>query len=139
MITHYAKALNSGECFACSQKSIKKEFSSNDLAVLWGIKRVYNFDSCARNHIKVEGEIIASIQINLRNPKDLSKVILSFFPIKSVIYPDASREAFSTEILPTMKKWLREKERQRGRIGGCHELLVELKDGKLNIHNISYV
>lgn len=139
MIKHYGKNLNAGECFACSRKCIQKEFLSDTLVVFWGLERVYEFDSSMRKHIEFKGTIIAAIGVNLRNPQGLPKAILQFFPIKSVIYPDSVRKVFSAEILPEMKKWVHEKEQQRGRIGGCHELLVELINGQLNIHSISYV
>ena len=106
--------------------------------VHWGINRTYHFDFYAKKHIAFRGKIIAAIVINLREIKSNTEGIFSFFPIKESEYCEEARAVFVSEVLPNMRKWFSEVKNLRSRLGGCCEMLVELKGKELKAHVVRY-
>jgi len=111
------------EVFSCSRRRIREVFGSNELEwVSFGNPiRSFRFDSQVKHQPYLVGPVVASLAINRERSAHLC-----LYPVRRESYPPPTRSEFSTEVLPRVRRWLRDKQsRPDTAIVGHEELLVE--------------
>lgn len=131
------RGLNVDESYACTRTAVRKCFDGQDVTVLWGKRRRYDFsDSFRRNCPRIEGFVTASMQANHRRYGG-EAATLSFYIINNPAYGDAQKKTFETKCLPHLKAW-HARQLEAHAQGGVDEILVEWHNGVFRLWEFHY-
>lgn len=132
-IAHYRK-LNQHETYAVTRKQLKHALSTiQELEVLFGLARKFQFDSRQNKKPEIKGAILASISYSREKT-----ILLSLFPIDKAEYPEEANNDFITSVLPYIKEWTeRQIIKSDTEILGVEQLIVEWKNKKHYFHHLT--
>ena len=138
MIRFSSKALNAGERFCCSKRSVKEVFGDSEISVWFANYRRDYLSTFARCDYeaaqkKLKGKVIADLQISHTSGVDcalkISNTILSFYVLKEEEFSEELEKEFATKVLPKMyARYIAHKDCLPGNVAGVYYFRVELYD-----------
>ena len=134
-----SRALNKGERFCCSQKTVRCIFDDSDITIWfadWHRQyRPQKSDKC----LKFDGIIIADLEVAHSDGRIGSHASnsahLCFYVLKENLFSDNLEEKFIAEVLPQIyAKYVKHAVAHPGNIEGVYRLCVELVKERFILH-----
>lgn len=133
--------LNPGECYACGEKPLRRQFGDTDIDISIGSLRDYSPDISIPKRLVPKGLIVAALLVNHRRSKygamqPLSNGLLSLYVIRDQAWTEAQSDEFISSALPRLHEWYLRNRSASAVIGGCDWMLVEWNGKDLLFHEL---
>ena len=129
------RGLNIDESYACSRTALRECFGEWDISVFWGEPEKYSFDKSIKKPPKIDGYVLASMQLNFR--RRIPQGELRFYVIRDSRYDKCRQAFFEEKVLPRMHCWLSGR-KENPPSGGVDEILILWNGEQFAIQELHY-
>lgn len=127
--------------YPCSKASVREAFSQELLdGVVFGLRPVFQLDPRNSPKPKIQGTVILALAMHLTNPViDLGRSSLYVYRARKQDLSEPVRMAVFELMRGSMRHWLQGMlSRSETEVFGADELLIELRDSTLLLHETRF-